>query len=204
MLVRKNAIGSNGLLLKVTRKIIILQKKNYFSTWWALAFTISLVICGKLIFDTFAKWERFPVIVTFAEQSTRIWEIPFPAVTLCPQIKTKQTVFNYTKYFNTYQRDWTKANNLDPVELSRLKSAAQICKTVTKGIYNIGSLNTTKEIYTNLKQMAPQVSDIMYHCEFNGHKTSDCSKYFKEVWTEEGLCYSFNMLNGSELYRKNK
>lgn len=144
------------------------------------------------------------MIVTFAEQSTRIWEIPFPAVTLCPQIKTKQTVFNYTKYFNAYQKDWTKAKNLSPDEFSRLKSAAQICKTVPKGMFKIGSVNTTKEIYTNLKRMAPKVSDIMYHCEFNGHKSADCSKWFKEVWTEEGLCYTFNMLNASELFRMNK
>ncbi len=150
------------------------------------------------------KWNQVPVIVTFAEQSTRIWQIPFPAVTLCPHIKTKQTVFNYTKHFNAYQKDWSKAKNLDPAELSRLKSAAQICKAVPKGLFTIGDVNTTNQIYTNLKYMSPKILDIMYHCEFNGHKSSDCSKWFKEVWTEEGLCFTFNMLNGSDLYKTNK
>lgn len=177
---------------------------KYFSVWWALAFIVSLSICGKLIFDTFSKWERFPVIVTFAEQSTRIWDVPFPAVTICPQMKAKQTVFNYTKYFNTYQRDWSKTAGLHPDQLSLLKSAAEICKTVPPGLYKLGPSTTDKRIYSDLKRISPQVSEFMYHCDFNGHKTTYCSKWFKEIWTEEGLCYTFNMLNGSELYRQNK
>lgn len=126
-------------------------------------------------------------------------------MTLCPQIKTKQTVFNYTKYFNAYQKDWSKANTLDPSQLSLLKSAAQICKTVPQGLLKtFKTSNTTKDIYTNLRRMAPKLSDIMYHCEFNGHKTSKCANWFNEVWTEEGVCYTFNMLNASELYRQHK
>lgn len=113
-------------------------------------------------------------------------------------------MFNYTQYFNTYQKDWSKVENLDASQQSLLKSAAQICKTVPQGLFKIGSLTTTKEIYTNLRRMAPQVSDLMYHCEFNGHKSSNCSKWFKEVWTEEGVCYTFNMLNASELYHQHK
>lgn len=97
-----------------------------------------------------------------------------------------------------------KAKDLDAAEFSRLKSAALVCKTVPKGILKIGSGNTTKQIYTNLRHMAPKVSDVMYHCDFNGHKSADCTKWFKEIWTEEGLCYTFNFLNASDLYRTSK
>lgn len=113
-------------------------------------------------------------------------------------------MFNYTKHFNNYQKDWSKIEKLDASQQSLLRSAAQICKAVPSSMLKIGALTTTKEIYTNLRRMAPQVSDIIYHCEFNGHKPSDCSKWFKEVWTEEGVCYTFNMLNASELYRQSK
>lgn len=68
--------------------------------WWIVAFAISLIVCGKLILDTWKKWDRFPVIVTFAEKSTPIWEIPFPSVTICPETKVKQTIFNYTSFCN--------------------------------------------------------------------------------------------------------
>lgn len=123
---------------------------------------------------------------------------------MCPQIKTKQTVFNYTSHFHKYRKDWTKAETLDPSKLSLLKSAAHICKVVPPGLIQIGSLTTNKSIYTNLRQMAPQVSDLFHRCEFNGRKTTNCSKWFQEIWTEEGVCYTFNMLNTSELYRPHK
>lgn len=144
------------------------------------------------------------MIVSFAEKSTQIWEIPFPAVTLCPQIKTKQTVFNYTRYYHLIKKNLTATEGLEKEELSRLKSAAQVCKTPLRGYSKIGSTNTTNEIYTNLRQIGPEVLDIMYHCDFSGHKSVNCTDWFKEIWTEEGLCYTFNLLNGSDLYRTHK
>lgn len=59
-----------------------------------------MVVCGKLIVDIYLKWEQIPVIVSFAEKSTPIWKIDFPAVTICPETKAKQTVLNYTNIYN--------------------------------------------------------------------------------------------------------
>lgn len=74
--------------------------QNTYRIWWIVAFAVSLIVCGKLILDTWKKWDRFPVIVTFAEKSTPIWEIPFPSVTICPETKVKQSIFNYTSFCN--------------------------------------------------------------------------------------------------------
>lgn len=46
------------------------------------------------------KWVQSPVIVSFAEKSTPIWEIPFPAVTICPETKTYANKLNFTDVFN--------------------------------------------------------------------------------------------------------
>ena len=40
------------------------------------------------------KWEENPVIVSVNEIETPIWTIPFPAVTICPEIKFKSSLFN--------------------------------------------------------------------------------------------------------------
>lgn len=45
------------------------------------------------------KWNTNPVIVSFAEKSTPIWQIPFPAVTICPDTKTISSVANFTDLY---------------------------------------------------------------------------------------------------------
>lgn len=57
-----------------------------------------------LINYSYEKWDESPVIVTFSEKMTRIHNIPFPAVTICPEIKSKKEIFNFTaalKKFNS-------------------------------------------------------------------------------------------------------
>lgn len=69
-----------------------------------------MVVCGKLILDIYVKWEQIPVIVSFAEKSTPVWKIPFPAVTICPETKAKQTVLNYTEIYNILNNNKAKHN----------------------------------------------------------------------------------------------
>lgn len=79
--------------------------------WWLLSFGISLVLCTILIYNVWIKWDTTPVILSFAEQPTTVWEIPFPAVTICPDIKAEKKLFNIT---DIYQRLSEAAkNNVD-------------------------------------------------------------------------------------------
>lgn len=49
-------------------------------------------------------------MVSFATRETPTWKVPFPAVTLCPETKSRPTYFNYTKFL------FMKKNNekIDP------------------------------------------------------------------------------------------
>lgn len=47
--------------------------------WWIIAILISVVLCFHLIHNLWMKWESSPVFVSFSEQTTPVWEIPFPA-----------------------------------------------------------------------------------------------------------------------------
>lgn len=49
--------------------------------------------------------------------------------------------------------------------------------------------------------MATDFSDTMFHCKFR-NALQTCDQLFKEVITEEGICYTFNALNTDELYHK--
>jgi acid-sensing ion channel, other len=63
-------------------------------TWWLTIVIIAVVCCGKLIFDA---WHINPIIIKFAEKPTHIWEIPFPAVTICPFTFARTDRINLTK-----------------------------------------------------------------------------------------------------------
>lgn len=72
-----------------------------YRVWWIFAFALSTVLCGFLIHNVWNKWEHSPVIVTFDENPTPAWQIPFPAVTICPVTKTYWQQFNFTDVFNS-------------------------------------------------------------------------------------------------------
>ena len=53
-----------------------------------------------LILRTYNKWETSPVIVSFSTKQRPVFDIPFPAVTICPEIKTDRKIFDYMKTHN--------------------------------------------------------------------------------------------------------
>jgi amiloride-sensitive sodium channel len=77
-------------------KVFLLKNR----IWWLIALLASLYCCITLIISTYHKWETSPVIVSFATKETPIWQIPFPAVTICPEIKSVPKLFNYTDFLN--------------------------------------------------------------------------------------------------------
>lgn len=58
---------------------------------------ICLAACIYFIYVVYKKWDTSPVIVTFATRGTPIFDIPFPSVTVCPESKSVQSIFNYTR-----------------------------------------------------------------------------------------------------------
>lgn len=86
---------------------MILQWSFTFSRLsWVVLFGISLYFCIDLIIQTWIKWDQSPVLVSFARSPTPVWQVPFPAVTICPETKTRQTVYNFTDAFDKYR--WGK------------------------------------------------------------------------------------------------
>ena len=55
--------------------------------------------------------------MSFAERPTPIWEIPFPAVTICPEIKATKTFVYYDKNSNIFTRN-NNTSNVKEVKIS--------------------------------------------------------------------------------------
>jgi len=50
-----------------------------------------------------------------------------------------------------------------------------------------------------LRTVSPKMGEFLLFCRFRG-KLEECSHFFKEILTDEGVCYTFNMLPDSELF----
>ena len=70
-------------------------------------FIISIIVSQEV----HKKWQKSPVIVSFAEKYTRVSEIPFPAVTICPETKARSSLLNFTHLYNQW-----KTNGMDTLE----------------------------------------------------------------------------------------
>lgn len=90
----KDDTGQKGIWKRMS-KINVLTY-GWPRLWWSIALTISLLTCCYFIYKVYRKWDETPVIVTFSEKSTPIWDIPFPAVTICSETKVDRKIANYT------------------------------------------------------------------------------------------------------------
>lgn len=75
----------------------------------------------------------------------------------------------------------------------------QVCDAHLSDPFNLSEEYSTTIIKT-LREMAPTFNNTMFFCKFR-NVFQPCSDLFKEVMTEEGLCFTFNVLNSQELYR---
>ncbi|XP_049771508.1 pickpocket protein 28-like [Schistocerca cancellata] len=156
---------------------------------WLMLFGLSLGVCSKLINNVWIKWDRSPVIVTFAESSTPVWQVPFPAVTICSETKSRQSVFNFTDAYNNEA-------NLTEEEQRMYSDVSLVCDA---HVYNKGDLFTNYSTVEFLKEVAPPFDEMMFIVKWK-NRVVNASDLFKPLITEEGLCYSFNMLDAEDFF----
>ncbi|CRL02114.1 CLUMA_CG015356, isoform A [Clunio marinus] len=132
------------------------DKKRHWSEklFWFVALTLSILACSYLIYDTFRKWKMAPVIVSFSEKFMNIWEIPFPAVTICP----------------------------------------------IAGLYPLDEdYNPSDGLGSNpLKNFTESIEHRITNAKWRNNLTN-ATDLFTEIATEEGFCYTFNMMNFHDL-----
>ncbi|VVC92109.1 pickpocket protein 28 isoform X2 [Leptidea sinapis] len=167
--------------------------------FWLIMFTCCVVLCSILIWKVWIKWNISPVIVSFAETSTPVWQIPYPAVTVCFETKAMQTVFNFTEYYHQYNNESTY-QNLTEEERFLFEDVSLVCddhlapKTGRK--FSLGNVTVD-----NLKELSPNITEIFLGCKWKDIPKDSCTDLFSPILTEEGQCYTFNTLNADQLFR---
>ncbi|KFB52627.1 AGAP010967-PA-like protein [Anopheles sinensis] len=162
-----------------------------------------------MIQQAYNKWDRTPVIVTLSEVPTPVWDLTFPAVTICPEIKVSKERFNFTTNFNALFRDWYRdknnskfATNVTNENIGKVKAIIHHCSGIYKNSKNfIFKLNHIPEpsLVEFLKNVSLDRRNVLTLCG----STSDnkCTNYMQVSLTDEGVCYSFNMVSQDEIFR---
>ncbi|KAM8721472.1 hypothetical protein ACLKA7_007361 [Drosophila subpalustris] len=178
--------------------------------FWLTVFVVSIYSCTKLIYSAYTKWDATPVIVSFAEKSTPVWNIPFPAITICSETKrvlNKASGNNsYANLYNQFTADMRatrifKPQNITAGELEEFRTLLHVCNSHI--IEQDMPLIPGEEIdYFNvLERMLPPFERYFFYCRWLSH-FDECDKYFSKTLTEEGICYTFNGLRPTEIYRE--
>ncbi|XP_073848490.1 pickpocket protein 28-like [Musca autumnalis] len=174
--------------------------------FWIIVLIVTLYFCISIMVKVYDKWNETPVIVTFSEKSTPIWNIPFPSVTICPGVK-RSISSGDPKYFDLVQRLGSyldQVNNEFYANYSRheheeAQTLMHICETMA---FHFSNLTKTDDIdyVENLNQMFPDFHKYFYGCLWFG-KITPCNDLLTKVYTDEGICYTFNSLKANDLYR---
>ncbi|XP_044260982.1 pickpocket protein 28-like isoform X2 [Tribolium madens] len=163
--------------------------------FWLLVIVSSLIGCLVMIAQIIEKYHNNPVVVSFDTKDTAISRIPFPAVTICPESKCSEKKFNYS---DAYMRahNW---NNLNKSELLKFKYVSSLCNDFEQNIFLKNSGKTFgSDFFDVIDELQPSEFST---CNYMG-EAFDCAELFTPIFTDEGICYSFNILDRKDMFQK--
>ncbi|GLG96265.1 Pickpocket protein 19 [Gryllus bimaculatus] len=158
---------------------------------WFLGVLIGLVACILLMIKFTTRWEESPVIIAMDESHRTVWQIPFPAVTICPQAKTRTEFFNYTDYAIRY-----KKGSLTKDEESLLAQVQVPCRIPIRVDNNNTKID--RNATHIIKKFALVKDDVVEIANMNPFVDPE----FQPILTREGVCFSFNMMPAKYMFRE--
>lgn len=166
--------------------------------WWVLVFVVALYFCIVLNYSIYEKWQRDPIIVSFDQQPSSIFSIPFPAVTICPETKVKVAELNITHTFELVRKNQLN-ESMDEERVRKLLLLLQLCDS---NIYDKHETPLHRDdVLVQLRRMSIPAFEVFNSCGWKG-QTVPCLSIFKTSLTEKGFCYTFNSIANNELLRK--
>ncbi|KAB0799856.1 hypothetical protein PPYR_07736 [Photinus pyralis] len=151
--------------------------------WWLVFLTFAIFLCASSVLTTHAKWLNSPVIVSFATSETPIYQIPFPAITICPlnKIESEQLSINATG-------------------AETMKYASLICPKAMRYVYEYAE-TVDEGALDFLLNISSDFEKDVWHCNMKQEYCNyDDYPNFVPTLSTDGVCFSFNSLDRSDLF----
>lgn len=192
---------------------------------WIVIVGLALYLCGKSVYNVVSEWKENPVKVDIDDKTPSPSAIPFPTVTFCPDVKARVGTFNLTRVraiLNGSKEELTPIEwefrsqcysiiswslNLVIILIfwirwQRVEALAHICPDLLSDVdssnkYQFRQKFADESIHDVIQSLS---STLEFEFPFIRGPRRNESGLLEEVWTEEGICYSFNALNSRDVY----
>ncbi|KAM7342302.1 pickpocket protein 28-like [Cochliomyia hominivorax] len=185
------------------RYIFSIHRPFYEKIFWFVFLLISLCLGIVLIRKTYLKWLDSPVILGFDETLVPIHKIPFPTITICPEIKMNTSQFDFNQISHRFLSQ-IEGNNELPLSINDITdfaSALQICESeVIKRFADQIPHEIVNHVTDTLLDISLDPQETFPICVWNAYNYL-CYKIFRYILTDEGVCYQFNALKTEDIYR---
>ncbi|XP_039285762.1 pickpocket protein 28 isoform X2 [Nilaparvata lugens] len=184
-------------------KYVVAKDRPLFErTWWMVAITCSFLWSMYLIYEVWDKWNNSPVIISFAEETTPVWRIPFPAITICSRNKARQSIFNFSKLIRTKVYE---PENITEDEFEKTLILEHLCfnQQASLDLYMPTCVSPlmNESMIDFLEEVAGLQKEFFSYCTWQ-KAMINCTQLLTPIMTEEGYCFTTNSLSHSELYHK--
>jgi len=172
---------------------------------WLVLCLMGFVLNVYFIVPIWIKWNNQPTLTTLDSTNHPVWEIDFPAITICSPNKVVERKLE--SLANT--SPWKEALRESSGNFEDLQELFEIVvkfrdpqvkprlQKIIERSPKFSELLSSDRIADALIQVMPNCSDFIQECWWQGNK-EDCNSIFELRKTDEGFCCSFNALRQSE------
>lgn len=173
--------------------------------FWTIAFVISIIGMAFYIRGVYYKWRISPDIAITASLKP-IREIPFPAITICSPVIVKNKYANFLKaYYHIVNEKHKHAFDDEIIGDTKMVSAViQACDPNLSSIFaDMFNESVSDELISYLIKGGFTKNESLSLCDLNNSIKEDCNKMFNQIFTDFGLCYSYNMQGYNTIFKNN-
>ncbi|KAJ1524950.1 hypothetical protein ONE63_009806 [Megalurothrips usitatus] len=165
--------------------------------FWVVSFALAVIVAAYFITNIYQRWEHSPVINSIAPAATPIFDIPFPALTICNMNRARRSIAEIIKLgsprnpYNALQRRLL-SDICDDTDFSSTTDANVDDVDKTSGNWSVVMgfmINVTQPCH-----------EMLLSCKWR-NQPMDCDNLFNAALTDEGICCTFNRVRRDLQFR---